>query len=312
MGFVAQRSGMENVGPFFFSGTRMILGAATLFIILAIMALGRKVKSRKRMSSKNVDSGEEGKKASARDLIKGGLACGGILFFAGAAQQIGLVFTTASKAGFLTALYIVLVPILGIFLRHKTHWNTWVSVLVAAVGLYFLCMTGRLHIQIGDLAVLIGAVGWATHILVIDHFVAKFGQTDVIRLCALQFLFSGIFAFICMPFFDGFFNATPLSFAAINAAMISLLYAGIISTGVGFTLQAIGQRYANPSAASIIMSLESVFAAVGGAMILHERMSARELFGCALMFAAVILAQLPIGNKSAANTEQIAESISSD
>jgi drug/metabolite transporter (DMT)-like permease len=312
MGFVAQRSGMDDVGPFFFSGARMILGAVTLFIILSIMAVGRKIKANKTTSIKAVDSNAENKKASTRDLITGGLFCGGILFFAGSFQQIGLVFTTASKAGFLTALYIVLVPILGIFLKHKTHWNTWISVLVAAVGLYFLCMTGGFHMQVGDLMVLICSVGWAMHIFAIDHFVAKFGQMDVIRLCALQFLFAGIFGFIFAPFLDGFFNPASLSWDTISAVMIPLLYAGIISTGVGFTLQAIGQRYANPSVAAIIMSLESVFAAIGGMIILHERMTGRELLGCALMFGAVILAQLPVGHKTTQKPEQVAESTSDD
>jgi drug/metabolite transporter (DMT)-like permease len=292
MGFVAQRSGMENVGPFFFSGARMILGAATLFIVLAVMNAIQRARS-----SKASEVGAA-TKATARQLILGGMACGAILFFAGNFQQVGLVFTTASKAGFLTALYIVLVPILGIFLKHKTHLNTWVSVLIAAVGLYFLCVTDGLHIQLGDIVILVGSLGWAMHVLIIDHFVSKFGQMDVLRMCALQFLFAGIFALICTPIFDGFFSTEPLSMTTIKAALIPLLYAGIISTGVGFTLQAVGQRYAKPSTAAIIMSLESVFAVIGGMIILGERMSGRELLGCGLMFLAVILAQLPIGGKS--------------
>jgi drug/metabolite transporter (DMT)-like permease len=170
-------------------------------------------------------------------------------------------------------------------------------VLISAVGLYFLCVTENLHIQIGDLIVLIGSLGWATHVLVIDHYVSRLNQADMLKLCAFQFLFSSVFAFICAPLFDGYLVAEPLSFAAIGSALIPLLYAGVASTGIGFTLQAVGQRYANPSEAALIISLEAVFAVVGGVVILHEKMSGREILGCVLMFAAVILAQLPIGNK---------------
>jgi drug/metabolite transporter (DMT)-like permease len=303
MGFVSQRAGMEHIGPFFFSGARMLLGALVLAVVLAVMNMSRRSSgaAAAKGSSEIAQTPAQTPAyapAKLRELLLGGLACGGILFFAGNFQQVGLVFTTASKSGFLTALYIVLVPILGIFLKHKTHWNTWVSVLIAAVGLYFLCITEGFHIGAGDLVVLVGSIGWAAHILVIDHFVMKFGQTDVMRICALQFLFAGIFALVCAPFVDHFFVKEPLSVESVGAAMIPLLYAGIISTGAGFTLQAVGQRYANPSAAAILMSLESVFAVVGGMLILHERMTGREILGCGLMFLAVILAQLPVGGNS--------------
>ncbi|MDR2611132.1 MAG: DMT family transporter [Clostridiales Family XIII bacterium] len=295
MGFVSQRAGMEHVGPFFFSGARMILGAAVIALTIVVMNTIQKARRGKPEAAGEHTAEPSQAPATVRELLKGGMACGAILFFAGNSQQVGIVFTTASKAGFLTALYIVLVPILGIFLKHKTHWNTWVSVLIAAGGLYFLCITEGLHIKIGDLVILIGSIGWASHILVIDHFVSKFGQTDVIRLCALQFLFAGIFAFICAPFADPFFVKESLTAEALQAVMVSLLYAGIVSSGIGFTLQAVGQRYANPSAAAILMSLESVFAVIGGMLILHEKMSGREILGCGLMFLAVILAQLPVG-----------------
>jgi drug/metabolite transporter (DMT)-like permease len=301
MGFVSQRAGMEHIGPFFFSGARMMLGALVLAVVLAVIIAVQKAGRAKAGSAAPDGAATETKPATgfpaakASDLLKGGLACGGILFFAGNFQQVGLVFTTASKSGFLTALYIVLVPILGIFLKHKTHWNTWVSVLIAAVGLYFLCVTDGLHIKIGDLVVLIGSIGWAMHIFAIDYFVSRYGQTDIIRLCALQFLFASVFAFICVPFADHLFVAETLSFASIRAALISILYAGLVSTGAGFTLQAVGQRYANPSTAAIVMSLESVFAVIGGMIILGERMTGKEILGCGLMFFAVILAQLPVG-----------------
>ncbi|MDR1068915.1 MAG: DMT family transporter [Clostridiales Family XIII bacterium] len=310
MGFVAQRAGMESVGPFFFSGARMLLGALTLFFIIALTQVVGKIRSRRQLSGGVAgtplpDAGEKTPQtkpdappaASRMRLIKAGALCGGILFFAGNFQQVGMVTTTASKSGFLTALYIVLVPILGIILKRKTHWNTWVSVLIAAGGLYFLCVTNDMQIAPGDLIVLIGSLGWATHVYAIDHFVREFNQSDVLKLCALQFLFAGAAAFICAPFFDGFFNPAPLTLAAVSDVLVSILYAGIASTGIGFTLQAVGQKYANPSEAAIIMSLESVFSVIGGMIILGEKMSGREILGCVLMFAAVILAQLPIGTK---------------
>jgi drug/metabolite transporter (DMT)-like permease len=280
MGFVAQRSGMEYVGPFFFNGVRTLLGAVTLAVILLISRTDRTTTAKTKST-----------------VLKGGIACGVVLFFAGNFQQVGLVFTTAGKAGFLTALYIILVPILGIFLKQKTHWNTWVSVLIAAVGLYFLSITAGFSIRIGDLVVILGAVCWAFHILVVDHFVTPLGHRDVMRMCLYQFMTAGLLGVLCCPLFDHFFTISPLSIANIISVLPAILYAGILSTGAGFTLQAIGQRYANPSAASIIMSLESVFSLIGGMLILHETMTGREFLGCILMFSAVLLAQFPFKRK---------------
>jgi drug/metabolite transporter (DMT)-like permease len=322
MGFVAQRSGMEYVGPFFFSGARMLLGAGTLSIILCLSGVRARGRDRVAMNggAQNGDATDEsgraenapdggvsvspGAEMSARRapksgnarVLKGGVACGVILFAAGNFQQVGLVVTTASKAGFLTALYIVLVPILGLFLKHKTHWNTWVGVAIAALGLYFLCVTETLDIQSSDFIVLIGALFWAFHILVVDRCVRECSRTDVMKLCVFQFMTSGILSLICSALFDGFF--VPEGFGAVDVVRVApaILYAGILSTGAGFTLQAVGQKYANPSAASIIMSLEAVFSVVGGFLILHERFTGRETLGCVLMFAAVILAQAPVGS----------------
>ncbi|MDR2156542.1 MAG: DMT family transporter [Clostridiales Family XIII bacterium] len=288
MGFVAQRSGMEYVGPFFFSGARMLLGAITIAGVTA--AGGARTRGKTGIPF-------------AR-LVKGGVAAGGVLFLAGNFQQVGLVVTTASKAGFLTALYIVLVPILGMFLKHKTHWNTWVSVLIAAVGLYFLCITANLDISAGDFIVLIGALFWAVHILVINHCVQGLTQTEVMKLCVFQFMTSGILSLICALFFDGFFVSGTFDGADVLKVMPAILYAGVLSAGAGFTLQAVGQKYANPSAASIIMSLEAVFSVVGGFLILDERFTGREIFGCILMFAAVLLAQIPVANKVPAGSRQ--------
>jgi drug/metabolite transporter (DMT)-like permease len=205
-----------------------------------------------------------------------------------------LVFTTASKAGFLTALYIVLVPILGLIIRHKTHWNTWLSVTIAAVGLYFLCIKESFTMEIGDLAVLVGAFFWACHILVIDHFVVGLKQRDLLKLCALQFLVAAALALVAAPILDGFFAQGSFDLSALVDALPAILYTGILSTGVAFTLQAVGQQGLNPSAASIIMSLEAVFSLIFGMLLLGEMLTVREAIGCALMFAAVILSQMPV------------------
>jgi drug/metabolite transporter (DMT)-like permease len=287
MAFVAQRVGMDFVGPFLFMGVRMLLGALTLLVVLALARL---------FARRQEDGG--GRRLNVRQLLVAGVACGAVLFVAGAAQQIGLVFTTASKAGFLTALYIVLVPLLGIALKHRTHWNTWVSVLIAAIGLYFLCMTGGFSIQFGDAIMLVGALFWACHILVIDHFVTGLEQRDVMRLCIFQFAVAAFLSLVASPVLDGLFVTGAFSTDELIAALPSILYVGILSTGVAFTLQAIGQQGLNPSAASIIMSLEAVFSVVGGMLILGEALSEREILGCALMFAAVILSQLPVGKQS--------------
>ncbi|MDR0357207.1 MAG: DMT family transporter [Clostridiales Family XIII bacterium] len=315
MGFVAQRAGMEHVGPFLFSGLRMLLGAATLLLVARIGNARTNGKARKlrdaaasdrkdKRESLPLSQTEEGTpeaeripKPPMKYVLKGGIVCGLILFVAGNFQQVGLVVTTASKAGFLTALYIILVPILGIFLKHKTHWNTWVSVAVAAMGLYFLCITADLSFQVSDFIVLIGAMFWAVHILAVDKYVPALSQSDVMMLCVFQFATSGVCSMICSLLFDGFFVSGGFNLSGIVSILPAILYAGILSTGAGFTLQAVGQKYANPSAASIIMSLEAVFSVVGGFLILHERLTGREGLGCALMFAAVLLAQLPVKSR---------------
>jgi drug/metabolite transporter (DMT)-like permease len=293
MAFVAQRVGMEFIGPFLFTGVRMLFGALTLLIVLLLFGL------RNRGGRVRDGGGGAGVLPGAAkwrpSLFKAGLVCGAVIFLAGSSQQIGLVFTTASKAGFLTALYIVLVPLLGIALRHKTHWNTWVSVLIAAAGLYFLCLTGGFFIQFGDMITLVGAFFWACHILVIDHFVKGLDGRDVMRLCVIQFAVSSVLSFVAAPFLDGLFVSETFAFERLVDALPAVLYTGILSTGVAFTLQAVGQQGLNPSAASIIMSLEAVFSVFGGILLLGEVLTGRELAGCILMFAAVILSQLPVG-----------------
>jgi drug/metabolite transporter (DMT)-like permease len=288
MAFVAQRVGMEFIGPFLFTGIRMSLGALVLLIALPLVRLFAARTGAERAAS-----------AFRPSLFRAGGICGVAIFFASCFQQIGLVSTTASKAGFLTALYIVLVPILGIALRHKTHWNTWLSALIAALGLYFLCIQEGFSVRAGDVITLVGALFWAVHILVIDHFVKGLGRGDVMRLCIVQFAVAALLSLAAAPFLDSMFVAESFSPENLAGALPTLLYAGILSTGVAFTLQAVGQQGLNPAAASIVMSLEAAFSVLGGVLILGEVLSGREIFGCVAMFAAVILSQAPIAQSTA-------------
>ena len=288
--FVGQRAATEYIGPFFFIGARMLLGAVTLSIPIYI----NWVRQKKRLGDQYERQSVKEWLQSNRLLIKAGLCCGIVLFLASGTQQVALFYTTASKAGFLTTLYIVIVPIMGIFLKKATHWNTWISVAIAVVGLYFLTVTDSLVIEIGDTILIIGAFFWALHIIVIDHFAP---QVDVIKMSLIQFLLITVLGFIISPFTDHYFVA-ELTLTNLIDALPSLLWVGVLSSGVGFTLQAIGQKGANPTAAAIILSLESVFGLIGGFLILGESFTPKEWIGCVLMFAAVILAQLPLSKKS--------------
>lgn len=286
LAFVGQRAGAGLIGPFLFSGARMLLGAATLSIFILIgwyrkkKALGS---SYKRISAKLWI-------AENKLLIKAGCSCGIVLFLASNTQQVGLIWTTASKAGFLTTLYIVIVPIIGLCMKKMPHWNTWVAVVIAMVGLYFLTVTDGLVIAFGDSILIVGAFFWALHIIVIDRFAP---YVDVVKMSLIQFLMVALLSFIFFPFVD---HNLVGDFVAANLieALPSLLWVGVLSSGVAFTLQAIGQRGANPTAAAIILSLEAVFSLMGGFLILGETFTPKESLGCVLMFTAVILAQIPV------------------
>jgi len=297
--FVAQRIGMEYIGPFLFAGLRFWLGG--LVLLLVVLVSDRKNTGAgagaARLAGNTTQppepSGNTKTPQTVRQLVKAGIICGCFLITGSAMQQIGMVYTTASKAGFLTALYIVLVPVLGIFIRQKTHWNAWVGVVLAVAGLYFLSITDSLTILPGDAIVVISAFFWAGHILATDYFVGNISQRDVMRFCVVQFLFAGTVAMLLAPFADRFFVENVYDFAALKTALVPILYAGVLSTGAAFTLQAIGQQGLPAAPAAIIMSLESVFSVLGGMVILSEALSGRETLGCVLMFAAVIIAQLP-------------------
>lgn len=264
--FVAQSVGIDAAGPFLFNGTRNILGSLVLLPVILFF------------KKKGIIE-----KAFTRDAIIGGICCGLCLFFASSAQQLGIQYSTVGKASFITALYVVLVPVLGIFIGKKTGWKVWVSVAIATVGLYLLCMTGSFELAKGDLLLLACAVLFAVHILVIDHFSPK--ANGVVISC-IQFAVTAVLSFAVMPIFGESFG-----WSKIVDAGPAILYAGLLSSGVAYTLQVVFQKDVEPTAASLILCLESVFGVIGGWLILGQMLTIRELLGCALMLIAIILAQ---------------------
>jgi len=274
--FVAQSKGMEHVGPFTYNGIRSLIGGAVLIpVLLVFRALRRR-------------SGE-GEQASSRKraTVIGGLCCGLALFAASSLQQFGISMTTAGKAGFITALYIVIVPILGLFIGRRVPVLIWLCVAAAIAGFYLLCVKEGFSVGTGDMLVLGCAFIFSVHIILIDRFNAM--GADGMMLSCIQLLTAGAISLPLMFIFE------EPSLGAVLDARISILYAGVLSCGVAYTLQIIGQKHADPTAATLILSLESVFAALSGWLILDERLSGRELGGCALVLAAVIAAQMIAG-----------------
>lgn len=270
--FVAQSMGMDYLGPFTFNGVRSLIGGAALLPCIAFLKL---------LNGKNTAAFINGNR---KDLLIGGIACGLLLFAATSLQQIGIQYTTAGKAGFITAFYIVIVPVLGIFLRKRIGWKVWIAVVIALFGLYFLCITEHFTVGKGDILIFVCALIFSLHILVIDRFSPK---VDGVKMSCIQFFVCGIAS---MPFM--FVLETPRLGAMIEGWM-PLMYAGVLSCGVAYTLQIIGQKNVNPAVASLILSLESCFSVLAGWIVLGERLSRREFAGCVLMFVAIILAQLP-------------------
>lgn len=279
--FVAQRDSMDTLGPFLYSAIRMFLGSAAL---VPVFIITEKIKEKNEGHTKT----DEEKSATRKNLITGGFMAGIAIFFAANMQQVGLVSTDAGKTAFITALYILLVPIIGIFVKQRTNINNWIGAVLGAAGLYFLCVTAQFTVAKGDIIVFIGAFGWAVHILIIDYFAPK---VNAAKLTCVQFVVAGFISLIVSFIFE------DNTFAAVIACAPSLLYTGIMSSAVGFTLQVVGQKNAKPTTASILMSMESVFGAVAGFLFLNETMQNRELIGCILMLSAVIIAQLPAKNK---------------
>ena len=281
--FVAQSVGMDYIGPFTFNSLRCLLGG--LVLLPVIWYMGRK------KASGDTQNNDKEEQKNKKTLFIGGSCCGIALAAASSLQQIGLVYTSAGKAGFITALYILVVPVLGLFLGKKVGIKTWAGVGLAVIGMYFLCIKEGFFISYGDFLVVICAFIFSLHILIIDYFSPK---VDGVKLSCIQFWISGVLCAIPMLLFE-----RP-TLAAVAAAYAPLFYAGVLSCGVAYTLQIIAQKNTDPTVASLILSLESVFAALTGWIVIHETLSPKELFGCLLVFAAIILAQLP-EKRSASN-----------
>ena len=280
--FVAQSVGMDYVGPFTFNGCRFLLGG----LVLTPFAFLREKKYQKSKIYKNM--AEEEQKKHRRVTLLGGLCCGVAICIASSFQQAGMLYTSVGKAGFITALYIVMVPVMGIFMKKKVPAIVWMGVVLAAVGFYFLCITESFSINYGDVLLFLCAICFTFHILIIDYFAPK---ADGVALSCIQFWFSGI---VCMSI--ALFKETP-NISAIFAAVVPILYAGVMSCGVAYTLQILGQKHMKPAIASLILSLESVISVLAGWVILKEVLTGRQLLGCALVFSAVILAQIPVKNE---------------
>ena len=275
--FVAQSVGMDYVGPFTFSCVRSFIGG--IFLIPCIWFLDQ-------WRAKN-DGTEGGKrqfpKRKKMELL-GGICCGLALCVATNLQQIGMQYTTVGKAGFITAMYIVIVPLLGVFIGKKVRPLIIGCVAIAVVGFYFLCMTESLCLGLGDFLVLLCAIAFSIHILVIDHFSPK---VDGVKMSAIQFLTAAIISAVPTLLWE-----QPV-FTEILQAWQPVLYAGVMSCGVAYTLQIIAQKNADPTVASLLLSLESVFSVLAGWVLLGQGLSLKEMFGCVLIFCAIILAQLP-------------------
>lgn len=265
-GFVAQRAGMEHVGPYMFNGIRFFLGGLCL-LPLALRS--------------GKDQVLPGKRRIAAPVA--GLAAGIVLFAAATLQQVGLQYTSAGKAGFITGLYVVLVPVVGMLWGQRTNAGTWIGAVTAATGLYLLSVNGDFHIEFGDMLELIGSLFWTFHVLLLSYLAPR---TSPVRLAMAQFFVCGVCSLLVGLVLES------LSWQALQDAMIPILYGGIASVGAGYTLQVVVQRRAHPAHAAILLSLESPFAALGGWLLLAEVLSGRALAGCCLMLAGMLVSQL--------------------
>lgn len=275
--FVAQSVGMEYIGPFTFNAIRCVLGGLVLIPVILVL------KKKKETGAENQE------KEDKKTLWAGGIACGVILCIASNLQQFGIMEASVGKSGFFTALYIVMIPVIGIFIGKRPGIKLWFCVALAVVGMYLLCMKdGSFIIERADIMLLLCALVFSFHILVVDYFSPK---VDGVKMSCIQFFVCGVLSAVGM-----LFTETP-DISNIQAAWLPLLYAGLLSCGVGYTLQIVGQKGINPVIASLIMSLESVISALAGWVILGQVLSPKEILGCVLMFVAIIITQIPIGNK---------------
>ncbi len=281
--FVAQDVAADALPPFTFNGCRMVLAALTLVPVIAFRHRGQQRSAA--ASGEAAPTLLPADPAQRRFLLLGGLACGVMLALGSGFQQLGInAGVQAGKAGFITALYIVLVPLTGLFFGKRPTVLVWVAVVLSAVGLYLLCMQGGMVLEAGDLFLLLCAFSFTGHILVVDHVGA---HVDGVKLSCLQFAVTSVICLLIAAFTE------QPTWAGVKAATIPILYAGILSGGVGYTLQIVAQKDIDPTIASLIMCLESVFAVLFGWLLLGDAMSLREYLGCAVMMVGIVLAQLP-------------------
>ena len=281
--FVAQSVAMDYIGPYTFNAVRSLLGGIVLVPCVFLFGGRKKVD---RTHGHTVDR--------PQDVLIGGVLCGFMLFLSTTLQQVGIQYTTVAKAGFITALYIILVPILGIFLKKQVSFQIWISVAIALTGLYLLCMQGSFSLGQGDLLVLLCSLCFALHILVIDHFTDR---VSGVKLSCIQFFVSALLSSVLMFLFE------KPALSEILAAWLPIVYGGVFSSGIAYTLQIIGQKGTDPTIASLILSLESVVSVLAGLILLGQALTPREIAGCLLMFGAIILAQVSPALKKTSETE---------
>lgn len=281
--FVAQSVAMDYIGPYTFNAVRSLLGGIVL--VPCVFLFGGRKKA-DRTHGHTVDR--------PQDVLIGGVLCGFMLFLSTTLQQVGIQYTTVAKAGFITALYIILVPILGIFLKKQVSFQIWISVAIALTGLYLLCMQGSFSLGQGDLLVLLCSLCFALHILVIDHFTDR---VSGVKLSCIQFFVSALLSSVLMFLFE------KPALSEILAAWLPIVYGGVFSSGIAYTLQIIGQKGTDPTIASLILSLESVVSVLAGWILLGQALTPREIAGCLLMFGAIILAQVSPALKKTSETE---------
>lgn len=284
--FVAQSTSTEHIGAFTFNAARSFVGFLALLVVVQIFRMVRK--------EPEVQQTQEEKKAGRKELVLGGICCGIALALACNLQQLGMVAgASAGKTSFITTLYVVLVPICGLFLKKRVSPTVWISVLLAVAGLYCLCIKDSFSIAPSDLLVMLCAFGYTLHILVIDYFTQK---VDGVKMSCIQFLSCAVLSAILMLIFE------HPTWADITPCIGSILYVGVFSSGVAYTLQILAQKDSNPTIVALLLSLESVFGAVSGAIFLHETMTGKELVGCVLMLIAVVLAQIEFPSKKKAKS----------
>ena len=276
-GFVAQALGMEHVGPLTFTWARSLIGG--MFLLCAMPMLDR-------LAGPRPSTMAQGNPWKNRTLWVGSFFCGTMLFISAALQQFGIMYTTVAKASFLTSLYIVIVPLIGMFLGRQTSWNAWLGVLIAVAGLYLLCVKPgeSMLLSLGDTLVITCALSFSLHILVIDRFAPL---VDAVRLSCLQFFISSLWGAVLMMIFE------EPTLEGLYGALGAILFVGILDNGIGYTLQTIAQKNINPTIASLLMSLESVFGTLAGWVVMGQTLTSREAIGCAVMGVAIVLAQLP-------------------